>query len=160
MAFLEKYLLVKKSTLPDSGKGLFTKTAIPKGTRIVEYKGRVTTWKEVKDDDGRNGYIFYITRNRVIDALPYKKALGRFANDARGFTRVKGVLNNSEYIVDDEKCFIESTKPIPAGSEIFVDYGKDYWKVMRDNRELEIRQSRKKKKKGKSKRNTVKRTRR
>lgn len=160
MALLEKHLIVKKSTLPDSGKGLFTKVAIPKGTRIVEYKGRVTTWKEVKDDDGKNGYIFYITRNRVIDALPYKKALGRFANDARGFTRIKGILNNSEYIVDGERCFIESTKTIAAGSEIFVDYGKDYWKVMRDNRDLEAQQSRKKTRKGKSKRNTVKRTRR
>src|SRR5690606_40160989 len=54
MALLEKHLYVKKSTLPNSGKGLFTKVFIPKGTRIVEYKGRRTVWKDVKDDDGKN----------------------------------------------------------------------------------------------------------
>jgi hypothetical protein len=133
MALLEKQLYVKKSTLPGAGKGLFTKKAIPKGTRIVEYKGRRTTWKDVKDDDGKNGYIFYINRKNVIDALPYQKALARYANDARGISRVKGLKNNSDYIVYDMKAYIESKKSIPAGGEVFVDYGKDYWKVIREN---------------------------
>ncbi|PZR24775.1 MAG: SET domain-containing protein-lysine N-methyltransferase, partial [Azospira oryzae] len=48
MALLEKHLYVKKSTLPGAGKGLFTKVFIPKGTRIIEYKGEVLTWKEVE----------------------------------------------------------------------------------------------------------------
>ena len=77
MALLEKQLFVKKSTIPDSGKGLFTKKFIPKGTRIVEYKGRISAWKDVKDEDGKNGYIFYVTRNHVINALPVKSALAR-----------------------------------------------------------------------------------
>ena len=68
MALLEKQLYVKKSQIPGAGKGLFTKKPIPKGTRIVEYKGKRSTWKEVKDDDGKNGYIFYINRKHVIDA--------------------------------------------------------------------------------------------
>ena len=164
MALLEKHLYVKKSTLPGAGKGLFTKKAIPKGTRIVEYKGRRTTWKEVKDDDGKNGYIFFINRKNVIDALPHKKALARYANDARGISRIKGLKNNSDYIVDDMKAYIESKKSIPAGGEVFVDYGKDYWKVIRENskewaKEARDRQNKngkakngkKKKKKAKSK---------
>ena len=133
MAQLEKQLVVKRSTIPNSGKGLFTKKFIPKGTHIVEYKGRISTWSEVKDDDGKNGYIFYVTRNHVIDALPHKKALARYANDARGFVKVKGVTNNCDYVVDGKKAFIESKRDIPAGSEIFVDYGKDYWKVIKEN---------------------------
>ena len=136
MALLEKQLYVKKSTIPNSGNGLFTKKFIPKGTRIVEYKGRRSTWKEVKDEDGKNGYIFYINRNNVIDALPYNKALARYANDARGLVKIKGVYNNSDYIVDGTKAFIESKKDIPAGAEVFVDYGKDYWKVIKENIKL------------------------
>src|SRR5688572_9130980 len=124
MALLEKQLFVKNSTLPNSGKGLFTKKFIPKGTRIVEYKGRVSSWKDVKDEDGKNGYIFYVTRNHVIDALPYPSALARYANDARGLSRIKGLTNNCDYITDGLKPYIESKKDIPAGSEIFVDYGK------------------------------------
>lgn len=132
MAFLEKDLVVKRSQIPGSGKGLYTKTFIPKGTRIVEYKGRITTWKEVKHD-WTNGYIYTINRNRVIDAKRTLKALARYANDANGLVRVKGLKNNCTYINDGEKAYIESVKDIPAGNEILVDYGKDYWDVMKEN---------------------------
>ena len=91
MALFEKHLVVKKSTIPNSGKGLFTKVAIPKDTRIVEYKGRRTVWKDVEDDD-TNGYIYSINRNNVIDAQKTLSALARYANDAKGISRVKALL--------------------------------------------------------------------
>lgn len=159
MALFEKNLVVKKSTLPNAGKGLFTKVFIPKRERIVEYKGRITTWKEVKEDDGENGYIFYIKRYHVIDALPTKKPLARYANDARGFVRVKGLRNNAEYVVDGLKAYIESTRDIEPGSEIFVDYGPDYWKTMRENLAIDKRAKReadKKAKKAKQKKSSKK----
>jgi SET domain-containing protein len=136
MALLEKQLVVKRSTIPNSGKGLFTKKFIPKGTHIVEYKGRISTWSEVKDEDGKNGYIFYVNRNHVIDAKKTMKALARYANDARGFVKVKGVTNNCDYVTEGKKALIESKKDIPAGTEIFVDYGSDYWKVIKENMKL------------------------
>jgi SET domain-containing protein len=136
MALLEKQLFVKKSTIPNSGNGLFTKKFIPKGARIVEYKGKISPWKDVKDEDGKNGYIFYITRNHVIDAKGRKSAFARYANDAKGLVKIKGVNNNCEYVTDKLKAFIEAKKDIPAGSEIFVDYGDEYWKVIRENIKL------------------------
>lgn len=146
MALLEKVLYVKRSTLPNSGKGLFTKVAIEKGTRIVEYKGKRTVWKKVKDDDGKNGYIFYITRNCVIDAWPTTQHLGRYANDARGAVKINGTKNNSEYVIDGKRCFITATKNIPAKSEIFVGYGAEYWKVMKQNWKLEKDEAKEKQK--------------
>ena len=137
MALLEKQLYIKKSTIPGSGKGLFTKKFIPKGARIVEYKGKMTTWKEVNHDDGKNGYIYYIDRNHVIDARTYSKALGRYANDARGLQKVKSMTNNAVYTEENYKVFIEATRDIPAGSEILVSYGKEYWDVIRHNLRLE-----------------------
>lgn len=157
MALFEKHLYVKKSTLPNAGKGLFTKVFIPKGERIVEYKGKITTWKDVKDDDGKNGYIFYVKRYHVIDALPTKKPLARYANDARGLTRIKGVTNNCDYITDGLKAYIESKKNIEAGSEIFVDYGPDYWKVIRENIAVDKKAKAKNKKYKKVKHKTAKR---
>ena len=136
MALLRKQLYIRKSTIPNAGKGLFTKKAIPKGTRIIEYTGKRSKWKEVKDEDGKNGYIFYINRNNVIDAKPTTKAYARYANDARGLVRIKGLLNNSDYITDGLKAYIQSKKDIPAGGEILVDYGKDYWRVIRENMKL------------------------
>ncbi|MGN6164899.1 MAG: SET domain-containing protein [Flavisolibacter sp.] len=132
MALLEKQLVVKESTIPNSGKGLFTQKFIPKGTRIVEYKGRITTWKDVKNDSD-NGYIYTINNNHVIDAKLTTKALARYANDARGLVKVKGITNNCVYANDGYRAFIESVKDIPAGGEIFVSYGKEYWDVMREN---------------------------
>ncbi len=82
MALLEDQLVVKPSTIPGSGKGLFTKKFIPKGTFIIEYKGKITTWKEVKNDSS-NLYIYTVNPKHVIDARNYKKALARYANDAR-----------------------------------------------------------------------------
>src|SRR5688572_21921674 len=116
MALLEKQLYIKRSVLPASGKGIFTKKFIPKGTRIVEYKGKVTTWKEVEHNNGDNGYIYYINRNHVINALPHIKALGRYANDARGLQKIRGISNNAAYVEDNLKVFIEAVKDIPARS--------------------------------------------
>ena len=142
MALLEKQLVVKPSSLPNSGKGLFTKKFIAKGTRIVEYKGKKTTWKNVNIDEGRNGYIYYINRNHVIDAMPYPKYLGRYANDAQGLSKVKGITNNCRYVADMDtlRVYIEAVKDIPAGGEILVQYGKEYWDVIKHNLKIDERE--------------------
>ncbi|MBL7859362.1 MAG: SET domain-containing protein [Cyclobacteriaceae bacterium] len=167
MALLEKQLVVKRSSIPNSGKGLFTKKPIAKGTKIVEYKGKITPWKDVKDEDGKNGYIFYVNRKHVINAHPTPQHLARYANDARGLVRIKGILNNCDYVTDGLKAYIESKKDIPAGAEIFVDYGPDYWKTIRENLKIQAQEEREKlkeqkqkaKKKTTTKRKAVKRKR-
>jgi uncharacterized protein len=131
MPLLEKFLIIKKSRLPGAGKGLFTKVAIRKGTRIVEYKGRLQTWKEVKDQDGHNGYLMYINRNVVINALPALKNFGRYANDALGLTRINGILNNAEYISEGNRCYIDATRNIKPNEEILVGYGREYWMLIK-----------------------------
>jgi hypothetical protein len=157
MALLEKQLVVKRSLIPNAGKGLFTKKFIPKGTRIVEYKGKMTTWKDVNIDEGHNAYIYYITRNYVIDAQPFTKYLGRYANDAQGITRVKGVTNNAHYVTDMDvkRVYIESVKDIPAGGEVLVGYGKEYWDVIKHNLKIDetekAKAAKEKLKKGRSK---------
>ena len=138
MASSKKHLEVKKSVIPEAGKGLFTSKPVKKGTRIVEYRGKITTWKKAKLDPGDNPYIFYVNRVHVIDAKP-SRAKARYANDASGLSRVKGITNNSRYIEDGVKVFIEAKKDIPAGSEILVGYGKDYWDSIRHNRKLRKR---------------------
>ena len=137
MNFSEKDLVVRRSTLPAAGQGLFTKLFIPKGTRIVEYKGKISTWKEATQKNIENAYVYYITRNKVIDASSYKKAKGRFANDARGLKKIRGLLNNATYTIQDDHVFIQAIKDIPAGSEIFVSYGKEYWDAIRYNLRLD-----------------------
>jgi len=149
MALLEKQLYIKKSTLPGAGKGLFTKKFIAKGTRIVEYKGQIMTWKEVqKLPDERNGYVFYFTLKYVIDAWKHN-GFAHYANDAKGIVRKQGIKNNSAYVTEGRRCYIEASRDIRPREEIFVGYGGEYWQAIRYNiryeqRKKELRQKKKK----------------
>jgi SET domain-containing protein len=133
MTLLERQLVTRRSALKNAGKGLFTTKDIRKGERIVEYKGKIRTWKEIKEQDGFNGYVFYIKRNHVIDAKKTKTALARYANDARGLSKTNGICNNAKYEEDGLQVYITATKDIPAGSEILVGYGKEYWDIVKEN---------------------------
>jgi SET domain-containing protein len=128
-------LEVKRSLLPKAGKGLFTKNLIKKGTKIVEYKGEIIGWKEYmkRVEEDRDGYLFYINDKRCIDAFPTPEHVARYANDAAGLVRVKGLRNNCVYEIEGNKCFIVATRNIKPGEEIFVSYTRSYWDTMRYN---------------------------
>ncbi len=128
-------LLVKRSRLPKAGKGLFTTTAIKKGTKVIEYKGEIIKWNEYKERVARNqdGYLFYISKQLCIDAFQTPQYKARYANDAEGLSKIKGVRNNCEYKIEGSKCYIFTRRDIKAGEEIYVDYTKDYWNSVRYN---------------------------
>lgn len=130
-----KHLYVDNSSIPSSGKGLFTSKDINKGELIIEYTGEITTWEDVRQD-ATNVYIYFVNDDHVINARNFPDAIARYANDAHGLTRVKGLHNNSRFVKFEERIFIKATKFIKACSEIFVDYGKDYWNTVKKNREL------------------------
>lgn len=111
--------------------GLFTNVDIPKGGRIVEYTGRHREWKDVKQFDGHNGYLLRLNRNTAIDARPKRSGMGRYANDAMGISRVPGLRNNAEYLIYGNRVFIEATRNIRKGEEIFVSYGREFWNLQR-----------------------------
>ncbi len=136
MALLEKELEIKTSSIPGAGKGLFTKCFIARGTRIVEYKGTITTWNTVKDDP-TNAYIYYLKPNHVIDAREHPKSLARYVNDAKGLVRSKNWDNNAHFRNDGLHVYIVATRDIKAGEEIFVEYGKKYWDTVRHNMEID-----------------------
>jgi SET domain-containing protein len=128
-------LLVKKSQLPNAGKGLYTTTAIKKGTKIIEYLGEIIDWKEYEKrvERDEDGYLFFINKKRCIDAWNTPQHKARYANDAAGLGRVKGLSNNSNYEIEDDRCYIVAKKDIAAGEEIFVNYTKEYWDCVRYN---------------------------
>lgn len=131
MALLEKFLVIKKSTIPGAGKGLFTRKDIAKGERIAEYKGRIQPWKDVKHEDGYNGYLMKIDRQTVINGLNYKKSFARYANDAKGIAKIKGVHNNAEFVTEGKRCFLEAKRNISRQEEILAAYGNEYWILIR-----------------------------
>ncbi|MBL7864351.1 MAG: SET domain-containing protein [Cyclobacteriaceae bacterium] len=126
-----KSLLIRSSSLPDAGMGLFTTVDIHKGERIVEYKGRLVKWKDVKHTDGHNGYLLRLDRSLAIDARPKNSGKGRYANDAMGLVRLPGLRNNAEYLIYGKRVFIEATRNIRKGEEVLVAYGREFWALQR-----------------------------
>lgn len=128
-------LIVKKSQLPNAGKGLYTTTPIKKGAHVIEYKGEIINWKEYEKRvaENKDGYLFFINNRRCIDAYPTPQYKARYANDAAGLSRVPGLKNNCDYEIVGDKCFIVARRDIKAGEEIFVNYTKEYWDCVRYN---------------------------
>ena len=125
-------LKVKKSKIPDAGKGLFTLKPINKGEIVVEYVGERMSREwckrfhagEIPEDELI--YIFEFSKYKIIDAANCLDEPGRYANDANG-SIAGDVENNCEFDVVKGKAYIRAIKDIPAKAEILVDYGPDYW---------------------------------
>ena len=126
-------LLIKNSTIPNAGKGLYTNKAITHESKIIEYRGEIVDYKEYRRRARReeDHYLFYLRRDLCIDALHTPQYKARYANDAAGINRVKGIKNNSEYWIFGDKCYIVAIRDIKAGEEILVNYTKPYWDCMR-----------------------------
>lgn len=132
-------LKVKKSTLPNAGKGLFTTTPIKKGEKIIEYLGEIIDWKEYEKrvERDEDGYLFFVNKKHCIDAFNTPEHLARYANDAEGLSKVKGLKNNASYeVFEKTRCFIIAKRDIEKGEEIFVSYTKEYWDCIRYNIKL------------------------
>lgn len=141
-------LVVKRSRLPGAGKGLFTTKFIKKDSKIIQYRGEIIGWKDYNERVKRNedGYLFYFNRNYCVDAYHTPQYKARYANDAMGIVRIKGIRNNSFYEIEDDKCYIVASRDIQPGEEIYCDYTRDYWKVIRYNIKLKEGQQKSKKK--------------
>jgi len=113
---------VRNSSVPGIGKGLFTKQTLYKGDTIGYYTGTIIT-----DDDAESPkyidskYLLYICKDWWICGEGKKSNYTRFINhskkpNARLVTSVRW-----------KTARFEALRTIAAGSEIFFDYGKDYW---------------------------------
>jgi SET domain-containing protein len=130
-------VFVKKSILPGVGKGLFTRRLIARGEKIIEYKGRIVTFKQIQESGVVNPYVYYVNRNHVIDAMPFPDSVGRYVNDAEGPVTKPGCSNNAKFVVNNKRVFFEAITDILPGSEIFVSYGSSYWDTTAFNQLVE-----------------------
>jgi len=126
-------LFIRKSAIPGAGMGLFTDKPIAKDAKVIEYRGEIIGYNEYRRRarNEKDHYLFFVRQNLCIDALHTPQYKARYANDAAGLTRVKGLRNNCDYIIFGDRCFIVASRAIKAGEEIFVNYTRSYWDYMR-----------------------------
>lgn len=119
-------LHVKPSRIKGAGNGVFTKDFVQKDDLIAEYTGEKKSLREVVD----NGFLFAITESLFIDPSADHRCVIKYANDALGPVRLKGVNNNNAYWhVIGERVFVLADRDIYPHEEIFIGYGDRYWKV-------------------------------
>ena len=110
------------------GRGVFAKSDIPKGARIIEYVGEKITkaeaerrgdWRLKRYKNNPNMaavYIFDLNKRYDIDGnVPYNKA--RYINHSCD--------PNCEVEIIRGKIWIMATKDIKKGDELFYNYGYD-----------------------------------
>jgi SET domain-containing protein len=100
------------------GKGVFATAHLPKGTRLIEYKGKRLTEAQVDkryaDDDDPHTFLFALDNGMVIDAT-----LG--GNSARWINH--SCAPNCEAVEDGDRIFIETLRAIRPGEELSYNYG-------------------------------------
>ena len=116
---------IRPSTIPNAGLGLFTLQEFKSGDLIVPYKGEILTRAQMDERYG-NGlatYALQINKNTYIDSA--------CARGTASFINTFPRHNNARFSVYSGRAghppgaSVRATKKIPAGSEIFVDYGPD-----------------------------------
>ncbi len=110
--------VVRESTI--QGRGVFARTAIAKGTRIIEYTGEQVSHAEAdrRYDDAamqrHHTFLFTLTSRIVVDGF-----VG--GSDARFINH--SCDPNCEAVIDKREIWIEATRDIPEGTELAYDYG-------------------------------------
>jgi SET domain-containing protein len=102
------------------GKGVYAVVDLAEGETLIEYVGEVITWDEAlrrhphDPTDPNHTFYFHIDESHVIDA--------KFGgNSARWINH--SCDPNCEAEVEDGRVFIRARRNIPAGEELFYDYG-------------------------------------
>ena len=126
-------LAVKTSRIPNSGKGLFAARLFKKNEVIGRYAGEVLTAAEHNrrygSSDNDHGPYSVQARNsggRIVDAS-CRRGIMSMANGTR--TRSQANARFVDNLRPDNTIVVKATKRIPAGAEILVHYGKDYFKT-------------------------------
>jgi len=127
-------LSVKESQLPLAGQGLWAQKDFKRKEIICKYEGEQVTWKECQRRNeaqvGYGCYYLYINERKCIDAQHTPWAIGRYANDAAGLSRIKKLRNNARYEIIKGEAYIVASRNIKNGEEIFVSYGRSYWNII------------------------------
>ena len=110
---------VKKSSI--HGYGIVATTDINKGTKIIEYKGKIITRKQSEEspkfDNGRAIYLFNLNNKYDLDG-DYKFNTARLINHS--------CEPNCEVSGTGLKVWVYAIKDIKKDDELSYDYGFSY----------------------------------
>tara|TARA_B100001996_G_scaffold253188_1_gene196548 strand:- start:405 stop:884 length:480 start_codon:yes stop_codon:yes gene_type:complete len=109
---------IKKSNIDPNGKGLYALKNIKKGTKIINYIGKIITNKQVdeseKFDNSKPIYLFTLNKRYTLDGdFPW--------NTAKNINH--SCNNNCDYEGKGLKVWVIAIRDIKKGEELTCDYG-------------------------------------
>jgi hypothetical protein len=118
-------LEIRPSTIADAGLGLFTLIDRKRFEDVCVYDGEHITVEELQQryGDDTAPYALEINPGLVYDAA-CKRYTAAFANQI-----VRPAKPNVKFhlLADNISVTLRTTKAVKAGSELFADYGRNYW---------------------------------
>ena len=127
-------LELKPSLIPGAGLGVFAKADIDAGIILAEYRGAVFLSELESKINKLNNKCLRINNDSFIAGT---NCIAAFVNDIidleeskknKDFIKHKDKDYNCSFQRTYSKMFVVSTKPIKEGEELYIDYGKNYWK--------------------------------
>ena len=116
-----KLYKIKKSKIDNKGKGLYASNNIKKGTKIINYIGKIITKKQTEEsnkfDNNKRIYLFSLNKKYDLD--------GDFSWNIAGLIN-HSCNNNCDYFGRGFKVWIEAIRDIKKGEELSCDYGFGY----------------------------------
>lgn len=125
-------IVIKDSTIPGAGKGIFALKQFKKNDIICPIWGMEKSAKQLDKEygEGTAPYAIGLTKTKVIDGACHRY-IGQLANtQLRADGQSSLAKSNAVYVASHRsrpyKLFIQASKKIKEGDEIFVYYGEDY----------------------------------
>ena len=126
----EKNLEIRTSRIPNAGKGVFTKAAIPKGAYLGAYTGEFITEEEFRRRAAASRWQYMMG---LLDcAKPHTGGLVTIDGiNGNAFTRMNYAPPESQNVRFEKICeapFVKivALRDVAAGEELWVDYGPKY----------------------------------
>ena len=109
---------IKKSKIDKNGRGLYAAKNIKSGTKIINYKGKIITNKQLDESDKYDNdkpiYLFTLNKRYTLD--------GDFRWNTAGLIN-HSCNPNAQYDGKGLKIWITTIKDIKKGEEFTCDYG-------------------------------------
>jgi len=121
---MPRKILLRRS--PIHGNGVFAARDLPKGARVIEYRGALRPHDEIDrcyggDADSGHTFLFTLNDDWVIDAN-VRGNIARWINHSCEPNCEAVLYENGNGDSRKDRVFVETTRAIKAGEELTYDY--------------------------------------
>jgi len=127
MCWAHRQVNVQESTIDNAGEGGFARIDLKKGTIVGRYTvGTIKLHADQLPPMNDRSHIWQKNVNTFFDAERTNSVAGKYNSCTSQDAKLIGCKNNAKYTSVGN---VKLTKNVKKGAEIFVPYGRDYWRT-------------------------------